>query len=158
MGKSEKDIKEYKKQWYLKNRQKVIDRIKRNYKKNPEKVKERIKLWCKAHPDIKRRYSNEYRKRHPEKRKETCRKYQQTHKEKECAKTMKYYANKLKALPKWITKEQIKQIENIYINRPKGYQIDHIIPLQSKTVCGLHVPWNLQYLTKIENIKKGNKY
>ena len=158
MEKREKDIKEYRRQWYLKNRRKIINRIKRNYKKNPEKTILRVKLWCKKHPEIKRRYSTEYRARHPIKRKRTVQRYQQTHKAQECAKSMKYYANKLKALPKWITKEQLKEIETIYINRPKGYEIDHIIPLQSKTVCGLHVPWNLQYLTKIENVRKGNKY
>lgn len=67
-------------------------------------------------------------------------------------------ALKLQATPKWLTKEQIKQIENFYKNCPKGYEVDHIIPLNGKNVRGLHVVWNLQYLTKKENVVKRNKF
>lgn len=63
-------------------------------------------------------------------------------------------AIKLNATPKWVNIEDIKKI---YQNCPNGYQVDHIIPLQGKNVCGLHVPWNLQYLTITENLKKSNK-
>ncbi len=51
-----------------------------------------------------------------------------------------------------------KKIKRFYENCPKGYEVDHIIPLQGKTVSGFHILENLQYLTKEENCKKGNRY
>jgi len=70
------------------------------------------------------------------------------------ASTARTRARKKQAIPKWADMDKIRQI---YINCPKDYQVDHIIPLQGKEVCGLHVENNLQYLTKSDNCRKSNK-
>ena len=62
------------------------------------------------------------------------------------------------ATPKWLTEEHKKELHHIYLNRPKGYHVDHIVPLQGANVSGLHVPWNLQYLTVEDNLRKHNKF
>jgi 5-methylcytosine-specific restriction endonuclease McrA len=57
--------------------------------------------------------------------------------------------------PKWASKAKIRQI---YTNCPPGYHVDHIVPIKGKNVCGLHVEYNLQYLTNKENARKGNRF
>jgi len=68
----------------------------------------------------------------------------------------------LNATPAWA---DIKAIEAIYkeskrITRTTGiqYHVDHIIPLVSDVVCGLHVAENLQIVTAAHNLKKSNKF
>lgn len=71
------------------------------------------------------------------------------------AKDAKYRASKLNRTPSWANLEKIKEF---YLNCPKGYHVDHIIPLQGETISGLHVENNLQYLPASENLSKGNKW
>ena len=80
------------------------------------------------------------------------------------AKEAKYRATKLKATPLWLTKEQLHSIKLYYLVAKwiqsilnEQIDVDHIVPLQGKNSCGLHVPWNLQLLTNSDNVKKGNR-
>jgi hypothetical protein len=72
------------------------------------------------------------------------------------AKDAKRRAIELLALPLWADLTDIKDVyeEAKYF----GYQVDHIIPLQNKLVCGLHVRDNLQLLSERENKSKGNYF
>lgn len=62
---------------------------------------------------------------------------------------------KHKATPPWADQEKIKAI---YRGRPPGHHVDHIVPLVSRVVCGLHCEANLQYLPAKENMRKKNKF
>ena len=80
------------------------------------------------------------------------------------ARAMKRYAAKLQATPPWLTAQHLSDIEKFYVEAARlqatdgiKRHVDHIYPLQGRTVCGLHVPWNLQILIAVENRKKGNR-
>lgn len=64
-----------------------------------------------------------------------------------------YRSIKRQAMPLWADKNKIM---DIYKNKPIGMAVDHIVPLRGRTVCGLHVENNLQYLTTEENSRKSN--
>ena len=53
-----------------------------------------------------------------------------------------------------LTEEQYNIIKDMYLNCPKGYEVDHIKPISKN---GKHHPDNLQILTRTENRKKSNK-
>ena len=69
------------------------------------------------------------------------------------------YTRKRRAMIKIATPvfASMREIKKMYKNAPKGMHVDHVIPIVSDIVCGLHVEWNLQYLTPQQNIDKGSK-
>jgi 5-methylcytosine-specific restriction endonuclease McrA len=68
------------------------------------------------------------------------------------------------ATPKWLTLAQRREMREMYkiaitLSKTTGepYVVDHIVPLRSDEVCGLHVPWNLRVITREENLRKSNQ-
>jgi hypothetical protein len=59
-----------------------------------------------------------------------------------------------RATPSWVDWHALNAIHH---TAPLGYQVDHIVPLNGKNVCGLNVPWNLQYMVSAANLAKGNR-
>ena len=91
------------------------------------------------------------------KRRETTRRWREENPEK--AATQWSIRRAGKSNPKWADRSEIIEI---YKNCPEGMVVDHIVPLKGRTVegyriSGLHVSWNLQYLTPEENSRKLNR-
>lgn len=63
-----------------------------------------------------------------------------------------------KARPLWYDRERI-EIRKLYLEASKlGLQVDHIVPINSSLVCGLHCLANLRLLSATENQSKSNRW
>ena len=108
---------------------------------------------------------NAWREANPEKIKHIYRDWAQRNRDKVNAKWMKRDAAKKNRTPSWLTEDHLWMIEEVYslsqlrqeITGIK-WHVDHIVPLQSKTVSGLHVPWNLQVIPAQANQQKSTRF
>jgi hypothetical protein len=94
-----------------------------------------------------------WQKKNPERFREKTRRWKHSHPAQVLATTRNRQCAKLHRTPTFGQ----SGIANFYRRCPPGMTVDHIYPLQGKEVSGLHVVWNLQYLSPIDNSKKGNK-
>jgi 5-methylcytosine-specific restriction endonuclease McrA len=117
-------------------------------------AKELALKWQKSNLEKNRETDSRWYKNNLDKVRESVFNWRKANSKKVIAYAIKCNLKRLKRVP---TYGQDGILE-FYMNRPKGYEVDHIIPLQGKTVSGLHVIWNLQYLTPTQNRKKNNKY
>lgn len=143
---------------------------------NPEKAKVRREKFLAAHPGKDAEYSATYRQRHPNRRKASTAAYRAENLEAErithakwasankgrlAAKAAGRRAQKIQATPAWVNWEEIAaiyadaQARTAATGQP--YHVDHIVPLKSKLVCGLHCPANLRVIPGVENLTKGNR-
>lgn len=125
-----------------------ISEYSRQYReKNREACNERARVWNSDNPD-------RVNARHASYRREKPHRY--------AGYVAKRNAAKLRATPVWADLDAILQFyeDASRMTRETGikHEVDHIVPLQGKFVCGLHCEANLQVLTKRENISKHNKW
>jgi len=163
--------------WYSRNKDKVQERNKKNYLENKQEAKDRSKAWKK---DNRERVNELNRKNYDaEKRREYSAVYRKENKDKRST----YNKEWLKERPGWAnayaakrrdavrkaalscaSQKDLEEIKGIYALAKKmteltgqPHHVDHVVPIKGKSVCGLHVPWNLQVITATENLKKSNK-
>jgi hypothetical protein len=132
--------------YYYRNREHVLAKARARYRakkttllaynktwraRNGARKSEQDRQWRAAHPELVALYSNNRR------------------------------ARKLQSQPKWLSAIQLAQMREFYDIAQARYRqtglrhhVDHIFPLHGANFSGLHVPWNLQVLTKQSNLQK----
>jgi len=147
-------------------RQKDPTAFKKKQAVHQKKYRERLageKLFVYRKKDRER--SSAYRQANREKVLASQKEYYQRNIHKYRAYWAKRRASLREATPSWLTKKHIAEIDLIYaqardceVVSGEPYHVDHIVPLQGKNICGLHVPWNLQVLPADVNLSKGNSH
>jgi hypothetical protein len=148
-------------QYYTANKEAEAERSKAYCRANREAVAEQKKAYKKANKEAVAEQKKAYRKNNKEALAKQTAAYRKANPHLVNALNAKRRATKLKATPAWSNKEHIESLYLIAsINREAGYDlhVDHIVPLQSDLVCGLHCEANLQLLPAINNSSKGNRH
>lgn len=133
--------------WAANNRDKVRASIKAHYLANPEKYAAYRANWARANP---------------EKMADHKKKWKLSNRPKVAADAMKRNAAKLRATPAWADSKAIEQYYIIaaFLTAELGvpFEVDHIVPLRSKIVSGLHAHTNMSISLAAWNRSKSNRW
>ncbi len=117
------------------------------YLQNKERIKDKNRSWAKSNPERRSAMRMKWNDKNPE---------------------MKVLwdanrrANEKKATPSWANLFFIAEAYRLAKLREKvcggSWHVDHMVPIQSKLVCGLHVEHNLSVIPGPENMRKSNRH
>ena len=148
---------------------------------NPESARESTRRWRAANPgaetEAKRKWREDnyekvlqankaYRERQGEKLKELDRQrnaeWRQQNKGKRRANHAHRKATIIRATPKWADPQRMAEFyaaaDFLGMVTGEWHHVDHIVPLRSRKVCGLHCEQNLQVLPAVANMRKSNRH
>jgi hypothetical protein len=130
-------------------------------KRCPECRKSTQYRWNAKNPSCNKESSKKWYAKNKKKARQAVANWEKKNKAQKSALSAKYRAAKLQATPPWANVDAIsyfyKKAFELTISTGIAHEVDHIYPLQSKYMCGLHVETNLQILTKRENASKNNR-
>lgn len=118
--------------------------------------------WRVANPDKKKAYAVTWLAENSEKASASRSEWRIKNPDKNAHIQQRRKAAKLNATPVWANDFFMSEAYHLANLREKAtggkWHVDHIVPLKSKIVCGLHVETNLQVITATENMRKGNRH
>ena len=139
-------VRVYKRKSFLKNKDELNRRRREQYKENPDKRM----AWSIKNPDKVREYK---------------RRWKENNKHNLVTGDLARRTRMKLACPKWLSEFDKFYINELYDLASKRsnllnskFCVDHIVPIMSDLVCGLHCPDNLEIISSAENMKKSNRY
>ena len=156
------DRRESKKEYGKKNAKAIYEKNKNRFAKNATKYLEYCKKYRDLNKEKEKERARKYRESHKNEALEYRRKYREINREKLNLWDANRAAREKKATPKWANSFYIAEAYSLRIIREfmtnKKWHVDHIVPISSDIVCGLHVEQNLQVIPASLNQRKSNRY
>lgn len=150
------------KAWHEANKSENLARCRAYRQANLEAARARERDYGRRNAEAKRASSLKWNSANPERLRARVKEWQIANPDMRAAQQAKYKASKLRGTPPWVKSEDFRPIyaERIRVSIETGiaHHVDHIVPLQGELVSGLHVPWNLQVIPAMDNIKKHNRF
>jgi len=163
--------------WASRNKEKVSAAKRDYFQKNKSTSVEKNAQWQRDNAELVSQYGRKYRAANAEKERERARRYRKNHGEQALAYRRIYReknrdllnlwdanrrAKEKRATPSWANQFFIAEAYHLAKLRRQvcggDWHVDHIVPLQGDTVCGLHVEHNLRVIPGTENMRKSNRY
>lgn len=154
-------IREQDRAWRTANPEKSRKSAREWQRNNPERARARQRAWSKANPKKVAAWKRLRYAKDSSKMREKSRQWKARNLDKVRAIQVRREAAKICATPQWADHNRIAEFyfaaDFLSMITGEWYHVDHMVPLRSKSVCGLHNHFNLQVLTAKENMLKGNR-
>lgn len=162
--KNKEKARERAKNYNLKNKEKIAEKAKKKYKENKNAILLQRKIYYQKNKEKIINNVSEWGKNNRDKTRGYLKGHYDRNKVDYMVRCASKRAKKTHATPSWLSAIQLAQIAEMYdvalaksVQTGTKYHVDHIHPLQGDGFNGLHVPWNLQVISAMENLSKGNK-
>lgn len=166
---------------YIRDRDAIRARQKDYYYRNQEKALESSKAWRASNPERAKLQMVEYYSANRDAIRLAHKEYYQNNKDKflgysrkrralkspeflleRARNTARRRAKIRMAIPSWFCEIECSAIyemaQEMTLSTGVKHEVDHIVPIRSPKVCGLHWHGNMRVITKAENATKGNRY
>lgn len=132
---------EYSKAYRVEHAKRLAESKRQHHLANSAAITAKVLAWQKVNPERVNAKNRQWERAHPAKSN---------------AKSALRRARILKATPVWADNAAIVEIYERASNMGDVH-VDHMVPLKSNRVCGLHVPANLEIIPKSDNLAKSNR-